>query len=424
MFYGYSAYNEQNLIYRFIIVCLLSGGIDLAVYFIYRYVLKPGLSKKIYRLINLSHWAALLVFVGGGTILYIATGYPCDNAVKLLIYTAYFTLFFVWYFPKMIFVVLYVVWLIFTSFIWLLKKKNKNVWYHRYNYIFFRIDLIIVIIVALIFVYGLFFGRTHFVIKNETISFSKLPAAFDGYKIVQISDIHLGNVTSKHSFEKAITLINGQHPDMIVFTGDMVNLTAKEALPFVPAFRNLTPSTLKYAILGNHDFGDYALCYDQKKRQQSIDSLILIEGQMGFRVLLNSHVSIRRGNDSIILAGVKNWSKKPYHQYGNIREALKDVPDSGFIILLSHDPEHWDVEVAGRTNVSLTLSGHTHGAQMGYEFGKYRWSPYKFKENLWAGLYNRNNQYLYINQGLGVIGILARIGIWPEITVITLRKGK
>jgi uncharacterized protein len=424
MFYGYSAYNEQNLIIRFIIICLLSGAIDLSIYFIYRQVLKSKLNLKNYRLMNLSHWTALLVFVVGGTILYLITGYPCDYATKLLIYTAYFTLFFVWYIPKMGFVILYFLWFIITFVFRKMKKKRNVNCYYKANYLFFLIDLVIVIIIAILFTYGIFFGRSHFIIKNETLSFKELPAAFEGYRIAQISDIHLGNITSTKTVEKIVSLINDQKPDMIVFTGDMVNLTAKEAVPFIPAFQMLSASASKYSILGNHDFGDYALCYDQQKRKQSIDSLISIEGQMGFNILLNSHVSIKRGNDSIILAGVKNWSKKPYHQYGNIKEALKNIPDSGFVILLSHDPEHWDVEVAGSTHVQLTLSGHTHGAQLGYEFGKCRWSPYKFKEELWAGLYERHNQYLYINQGLGVIGILARVGIWPEITVITLHKTK
>lgn len=371
---------------------------------------------------NISHWIALAVFVTGGTILYIATGYPCDNPVKLLIYTTYFTLFFIWYIPKLFFTILYFFWWVVSGIIRLLSKKSQVGKFKRANYIFFIIDLTLVIIFSLLFTYGALFGRTHYIIINETLAFKELPAAFDGYRIVQISDIHLGNITSPKKIDKAVMMINELKPDMIVFTGDMVNLTAKEAMPFIPEFQKLYPHALKYSILGNHDFGDYALCYDQEQRQKSIDALIGIEEQMGFSVLLNTHVVIKRGKDSIILAGVKNWSKKPWHQYGNIKAALKNLPDSGFVILLSHDPEYWDEEVAGRTNVPLTLSGHTHGGQMGYEFGKYRWSPYALKEKLWAGLYVRHNQYLYINQGLGVIGILERIGIWPEVTIITLKK--
>lgn len=321
------------------------------------------------------------------------------------------------------FVIFYLLWWIISGCFRLITKKRFAGNFNRANYIFFNIDLVIIIIVALMFAYGFFFGKTHYVIKNVSLAFKDLPAGFEGYRIVQFSDIHLGNITSPNKIDKAFMMINDLKPDMIVFTGDLVNLTAKEADPFIPEFKKLYQSALKYSILGNHDFGDYALCYDQNKRQKSIDSLIHIEEQMGFQVLLNSHVIIKRGKDSIILAGVKNWSKKPYHQYGNIKEALKNLPNSGFVILLSHDPEYWDKEVADRTNVALTLSGHTHGAQMGFEFGKYRWSPYALKEALWAGLYERHNQYLYINQGLGVIGILDRIGIWPEITIITLKKG-
>jgi len=422
MFYGYSAYNEQNLILRFIFVCLFSGVIDLAIYFIYKQILKSKLSLKNYRLMNISHWVALLVFIIGGTILYIITGFPCDKSLKLLIYTSYFTLFFVWYIPKLFFAILYLFWWIVTGIIRLLAKKSRVDMFNDANFVFFNIDLILIIILAVLFAYGVFFGRTHYIIKNETLAFKELPADFDGYRIVQISDIHLGNITSVLKIDKAIIMINNLKPDMIVFTGDMVNLSAREAVPFIPEFQKLYPPALKYSILGNHDFGDYALCYDQAKRQKSIEDLIGIEEQMGFKVLLNSHTMIKRGKDSIILAGIKNWSKKPWHQYGNIKAALMNLPDSGFVILLSHDPEEWDEEVAGRTNVPLTLSGHTHGGQIGFEFGKYKWSPYALKEELWAGLYQRHHQFLYINQGLGVIGILARVGIWPEITIITLKK--
>ena len=422
MFYGYSAYNEHNLIFRFIFICLLYGLIDLSIFFIYRQILKSRLSLRNYKLIHVSHWAALSVFVIGGTILYIITGYPCDNAEKLLIYAVYFTLFFVWYIPKMGFAILYFFWWVITFILRQILKKKTAKSFVRANFIFFSIDLVIVIIIALLFVYGVFFGRTHYIIKNETLSFKDLPTAFDGYRIAQISDIHLGNISSAQQIDKAVLMINEQKPDLIVFTGDMVNLTEKEAEPFIPEFQKLLPSALKYSILGNHDFGDYALCYDQNKRQKSIDALIGIENQMGFNVLLNTHVTIKQGKDSIVLAGVKNWSKLPYHQYGNIKAALVNLPDSVFTILLSHDPTYWDEEVADNTKVQLTLSGHTHGAQMGFEFGKCRWSPYSMKEKLWAGLYERHNQYLYINQGLGVIGLLARIGIWPEITIITLKK--
>jgi hypothetical protein len=424
MFYGYSAYNEQNLIFRFIFVCLFSGVVDLAIYFIYRQVLKSRLSLKNYRLMHISHWSALSLFISGGTLMYIFTGYPCDNHDKLFIYTVFFTLFFVWYIPKFIFTILYLIWWIFTITFRLISGKINAHNFNRANYLFFIADVILVVILATLFMYGALFGRSHYIIKKETISFKELPASFDGYTIVQISDIHLGNIRSDKPIGKMVSMINELSPDMIVFTGDMVNLTAKEAEPFIPEFKKLYPQAAKYSILGNHDFGDYALCYNQVQRQQTIDSLIAIEKRMGFKVMLNSHEVIKRGTDSIILAGVKNWSKKPYHQYGNIKEALKNLPDSGFVILLSHDPEHWDEEVAGRTNIPLTLSGHTHGGQLGFEFGSCKWSVYSLKEDLWAGLFVRHNQYLYINQGLGAIGLLARIGIWPEITLITLKKSK
>jgi predicted MPP superfamily phosphohydrolase len=266
------------------------------------------------------------------------------------------------------------------------------------------------------------------------ISFDNRPAAFDGYKIVQISDVHAGSFDgSVRYFQKAADLINSQQPDLIVFTGDMVNNFAEETVPLIPIFSQLYARDGKYAVLGNHDYGGY---YDWDTPADSVNNHETLKSaieKMGFALLNNQSAALGRDHSDsspdtltnrIALIGTENWGKGERRpKYADLEKATETVRDIPFKLLLSHDPLFWHETVKDRTDISLTLSGHTHGMQFGVKLGKKRYSfgilrGYRYL----AGLYQTNRKYLYVNRGLGVIGFPGRIGMSPEITVITLRK--
>ena len=275
----------------------------------------------------------------------------------------------------------------------------------------------------LVIFWGMLFGRFNFKVRHSEIFCPDLPTAFDGYRLVHISDLHLGSLYGhQEKLGKALSLINNESPDLILFTGDLVNNLAEETIGWEDLLAGLQARDGKYAILGNHDYGEYYDWPDEMAHQENMQKLIRAHEEAGFTLLLNRSQKISRGNENIFLAGVENWGLPPFKQYGDLAKALQDIPDTGFKILLSHDPSHWDAEVTGRTNVHLTLSGHTHGMQFGIRTGKFRWSPIQTKYPRWVGLYQQGYQYLYVNPGLGYIGYAGRIWIPPEITVITLKK--
>jgi len=271
--------------------------------------------------------------------------------------------------------------------------------------------------------WGMLFGRFNFKVRSSEISFKDLPPAFDGYRIIQISDLHLGSLYGyQKKFRRAINLINRESPDLILFTGDLVNNLAEETRGWEDLLSDLKAKDGNYAILGNHDYGEYYDWPDEKAHQENMQKLIRAHEDSGFTLLLNRSVKISRKDEDIFLAGVENWGLPPFKQYGDLTKALQDIPDAGFTILLSHDPSHWDEEVTGQTGVHLTLSGHTHGMQFGIRIGRFRWSPIQVKYPRWVGFYQQGYQYLHVNPGLGYIGYAGRIWIPPEISVITLKK--
>ena len=271
--------------------------------------------------------------------------------------------------------------------------------------------------------WGMLFGRFNFKVRHSEISFKDLPPGFDGYRIIQISDLHLGSLYGhQEKLRRAINLINNESPDLILFTGDLVNNLAEETEGWEDLLSDLHAKDGNYAILGNHDYGEYYDWPDEKAHQENMQKLIQAHENSGFTLLLNRSVKISRNDEDIFLAGVENWGLPPFKQYGDLAKALQDIPKAEFTILLSHDPSHWDAEVTDRTGVHLTLSGHTHGMQFGIRTRKFRWSPIQVKYPRWVGLYQKGYQYLYVNPGLGYIGYAGRIWIPPEISVITLKK--
>ncbi len=271
--------------------------------------------------------------------------------------------------------------------------------------------------------WGMLFGRFNFKVRRTEITYHDLPQAFDGYRIIHFSDLHLGSLYGHNEkLGKAIKMINHESPDLILFTGDLVNNLAEETEGWEALLSELHAEDGQFAILGNHDYGEYYNWPNENAHRQNMEKLIRAHEDSGFTLLLNRSVRISKDNEDIFLAGVENWGLPPFKQYGDLAKALQDIPDNGFKILLSHDPSHWDAEVIGPTNVHLTLSGHTHGMQFGIRIGRFRWSPIQIKYPRWIGLYQQGYQYLYVNPGLGYIGYAGRIWIPPEITVITLKK--
>ena len=267
---------------------------------------------------------------------------------------------------------------------------------------------------------GIFYGRWNWKIHRIQLSFPHFPEELKALKIVQISDIHVGSFFNNHAkVNKAIDMINSLEADFVFFTGDLVNNTASEMDGWEPVFSRITAKKGKYSILGNHDYGDYVRWEEDNHKVENLKRLIDKHREIGFTPLLNESVQLE--ND-IWLLGVEHWGKAPFRQSGKLAQTLEGVPDAAFKILLSHDPSHFDLEVL-ETNIDLTLSGHTHGLQFGIERFGIKWSPVSFRYKKWAGLYQEGKQFLYVNRGFGYLGFPGRVGIYPEITEITITKG-
>ncbi len=272
--------------------------------------------------------------------------------------------------------------------------------------------------------YGIIKGKYNFKVLKYTLYFEDLPEAFDGYQLTQISDLHSGSFDNKEKIAYAVDLINKQQSDVILFTGDMVNLTATEMEPWKAVFTKLHAKDGMYSILGNHDYGDYVQWENAMQKEQNLEALKAIQKEIGFDLLLNENRFITKNNDRIAIIGVENWGKG-FKQKGDLNLASAGISSSDFKIVLSHDPTHWEEKIVKhKTHYQLTLSGHTHGMQMGIEIpGWFKWSPIKWRYKYWAGIYKENNRFLNVNRGFGFLAYPGRIGIWPEITVINLKKG-
>lgn len=285
--------------------------------------------------------------------------------------------------------------------------------------------LTIASLLFIIYVYGIFAGKYNYKVRNVSLSFADLPEEFDGFKIIQISDIHSGTFDNFSAVRRGIELIKKQNADMILFTGDLVNNLADEIKPYIDIIGSIKAPHGKYSIMGNHDYGDYFKWPSEEARQNNLNKLASYQDSMGFRLLNNECVEIKKDGAIITLAGVENWGKPPFHQFGDLDKALSNNQGERFTILMSHDPSHWDGQVLEfEKYIHLTLSGHTHGMQMGFEIGNFKWSPVKLMYPRWCGLYEEKGKYLYVNRGFGFIGFPGRVGIWPEITVFELKTKK
>ena len=287
-----------------------------------------------------------------------------------------------------------------------------------------ELALIIALVPFFALLYGMTGGRHRYKVHRVTLAFDDLPKAFDGFTITQLSDIHAGSFTSRSGVEKGVALVNKQKSDLILFTGDLVNNRASEMEPWIDSFSKLKATHGKYSVLGNHDYGDYMKFENEADKYANLNKLKKVQREIGFKLLLNEATQVEKDGQSIALIGVENWGKGGFHKYGDLTKAAENIADDEFKILMSHDPSHWEAKTLQHSkHINLTLAGHTHGMQFGIELFGFKWSPIKYMYNQWAGLYERNMKYLYVNRGFGFLGFKGRIGIWPEIAVITLKRG-
>lgn len=269
---------------------------------------------------------------------------------------------------------------------------------------------------------GMVVGPYNYTLHNPVVKLPHLPAAFHGLKIVQISDIHSGSFYNKEAVNEGIDLLLEQKPDVVFFTGDLVNNKATEMANYMDVFSRVTAPMGVFSILGNHDYGDYEPWENEADKIANLDHLKAIHGELGWRLLLDEHTYLEKEGQKLGLIGVQNWGAG-FHQVGDLKKAYEGC-EAPVKLLLSHDPTHWDEQVRkDYKDIDITFSGHTHGAQMGIETGGFKWSPISLRYSKWAGLYQESNQYLYVNRGYGFLGYPGRIGIWPEITVMTLESG-
>jgi predicted MPP superfamily phosphohydrolase len=273
--------------------------------------------------------------------------------------------------------------------------------------------------------YGILVGAHDYTVRRKKIVLKKLPPAWNGLKIVQLSDIHSGSFYNKTAVEKGIDLVMKQKPDVIFFTGDLVNYKASEMDDYIDVFSRLSAPLGIYSTLGNHDYGDYAEWETPEAKKANLNQLIGVHKKMGWDILMNEHRILKKDGQEIAILGIENWGAKGHFpKYGKMHLAYPGTENVPVKLLLSHDPSHWDAEVLTQyKDVDITFSGHTHGFQFGIEKGPFKWSPVQWMYEQWAGLYEKGGQYLYVNRGFGFLGFPGRVGMSPEITVIELLKG-
>ncbi len=272
-----------------------------------------------------------------------------------------------------------------------------------------------------ILLYSITYNRSNYKIEQTRICFPQLPSTFNNLRIVQLTDLHLGSYSSRYTgISKLVDKVNQLHPDLILFTGDMVNNFASEMIPWIPELSRMQAKYGKYAVTGNHDYGDYTHWPSANAKRENMNQFYRNLKAMGFQVLNNQNIPITKNNDTLYIAGVANWGKPPFPQYGDVTQALSNT-ENHFVILLSHDPSYWKAEILNHP-VPLTLSGHTHAMQLGIKLGKLKWSPARYIYPEYDGLYQSQQKYLYVSRGVGYLGFPGRIGLRPQIEEIILNN--
>lgn len=388
-------------------------------------------SSRTKKVIKWLFWGLpIFIIVGMSLMFSFQKNIPHDKLLSYFnVFSGSFVLFYV---PKLVFIVFN----IFDDIIFTIRKaitlrrSNNTVSENRGKLITRRkllnqVGIIFAGVPFLSLFYGIMHGRFDFITRNINLNYPNLPEKFNGLKIVQISDFHVGTfLHHEDHVQEIVNIINQQNADLILFTGDFVNNLSTEIDPFSDILKSLKANIGKYAILGNHDYGEYVPWKSEDEKKQNVERIIQLQREIGFDVLLDESRQIQIEVEKIELVGIQNWGLPPFPQYGDLKKALSESSPDSFKILMSHDPTHWDAQVLEKTDIDLTLSGHTHGAQFGIEIPGFRWSPVTLRYKRWGGLYEEGNQKLYINTGLGSIGYPGRVGMPPEITVLTLNNNK
>lgn len=412
---------NNTILFRIILVFVIIGAIDFYVFQGIRTLTKDLaprtrlLIHSIYWLINISVFLSVIL---GFALINRNTG-PTHYFSRI------FSIFLMFFLPKLFFALILLVEDVFRFFHYLsdlvFHSGEKAVYDSRRKFIS-QVALFIASVPFFGVLHGITRGKYKYTVHKTELFFDDLPAEFDGFRVAQISDIHSGSLEDPDQIAHGVDLINEQKADLILFTGDLVNNRASEMEPWIKIFSRLSAPYGKFSVLGNHDYGGYISWTSQKEKQQNDERLLEIHKETGFNLLLNEHVKIRKQNSFINLVGVENWGLPPFPQLGDLDKATNGM-EEGFNLLMSHDPSHWRAKILDhKKHFHLTLSGHTHGMQFGIEIPGFRWSPVKYRYPEWAGLYTEADKHLYVNRGFGYIGFHGRVGIWPEITVITLRK--
>ena len=272
--------------------------------------------------------------------------------------------------------------------------------------------------------FGIISGAHDYRVRRITVNLPNLPKAFDGIKVGQVSDIHSGSFWNKTAVKGGVEMMLAEKPDLIFFTGDLVNNETTEVKDYLGIFNHLKAPLGVYSVTGNHDYGDYKAWASQEEKARNFKELVYAHKFMGFRILMNENHVIEQGGERLAILGVENWGAGRFAKYGKLEQAYQGTEEAAVKLLLSHDPSHWDAQVrAQHPDIDMTFSGHTHGFQFGVELGDYfKWSPSQYAYKQWAGLYQEGAQYLYVNRGFGYLGYPGRIGMPPELTVVTLKR--
>ncbi|MEQ8473704.1 MAG: metallophosphoesterase [Marinoscillum sp.] len=275
-----------------------------------------------------------------------------------------------------------------------------------------------------VFSFGIISGAHDYRVRKRIITSSRLPKAFDGIRIAQISDIHTGSFFSKTAVAGGVDMLNAEKADIIFFTGDLVNNQSDEAKPYLDIFKKVSAPLGVYSTMGNHDYGDYRSWSSPQAKTADIKQLHDMHRYMGWDILLNENRILSQDGEQLAILGLENWGAGRFSKYGDLAKTYQGTEEVPFKILLSHDPSHWEAQVIPEySDINLMLAGHTHGMQFGIEIGDFRWSPSKWIYKQWADMYQSGDQYLYVNRGYGYLGYPGRVGILPEITIIELKHG-
>lgn len=392
-----------------LLIIIITIAINLAIdWYIYHVIKKTARHPRVFSRIHIGIVVALFLYIIIGISLPRRSGSDASLLNIMWIIYSYFTI----YLPKWIYIIFDLV------------ASIPRLWKRAKLKIVSFSGIALAFTWFILMWWGALFNRYNISINNVDIEISSLPDEFDGYRIAQFSDLHAGSYKNDTTFlAQVVDAINAQKPDMIAFTGDIVNRRTDEIIPFLPTLSRLKAPDGVYSILGNHDYGDYCNWENDAQKRENLVALHKAQESIGWKLLLNETSIIRHGNDSIAIIGVENWGDPPFSVYGDLTQSYPTLNDSITKILLTHNPAHWTSEIANndKANISLTLSGHTHAMQMSL-FGL---SPSVWRYKTWGGLYyDKSGKYLYVNIGIGTVGIPTRIGATPEITILTLHKAQ